>query len=113
MEYKTDKPSLDQDVLEEMRSLLEEEFDQVIESYRTDTLVRFEEIRESIENNSPGQLVAAAHQIKSTSLALGIVQLAHYAETMEQAGRAGSMVNQVDWLRLALREFDVVVSQLH
>lgn len=106
-------PSLNNELFEEMRALMEEEFADVLASYREETPKFLEEIRLALKNGDISSLTAAAHQIKSTSLALGVVKLSDYARALEAIGRSGSVENAQAYLDFATLEFKQVASHLY
>ncbi|MEL0082169.1 MAG: Hpt domain-containing protein [Gammaproteobacteria bacterium] len=81
-------PGIDQDIFQEMQTVMEEEFTLLIEVYLEDTPELLDQIAAAIsaEPRDFPSLTNAAHQIKSTSASLGFVELASLAQTLEKKG---------------------------
>lgn len=109
----TDTPpaGVDIELFIEMRELMEEEFGQLIETYLEDTPKLLAEISDAIGASnsveaSSRRLISAAHQLKSTSGSLGLVELENIARTLEEMGEEGSGIYPADLYQQARASFD-------
>ena len=60
---------VDNEILESLRDLMEEEFDELVESYIEDTQILLDGIRTAIETGDAGAVQNNAHAMKSSSAA--------------------------------------------
>lgn len=105
-------PALDRELFEELRALMAEEFEAVLSAYRQDTPLLLTNIRAALEQQDAASLGGAAHQLKSTSMALGLLRLSGCAQQLESLGRADALAGATDWLGLAEAEYQRVVAWL-
>ena len=87
-----DQPIIDQEAIENLRSLGDEEGDdsflrEVIEIFVTDTPLRLAELRSSLANHDQATFTRAAHSIKGSSSNVGALRLGALAKVLENDSR--------------------------
>lgn len=105
-------PALDRELFEGLRALMEGEFEEVLSVYRQDASLLLASMRGALEQQDASALGAAAHQLKSTSMALGLLRLSGCARQLESLGQADALAEAVDWLDLAEAEYQRVAARL-
>ena len=85
-------PIIDQDAIENLRSLGDEEGDdsflrEVIEIFVNDTPVRIEELKSSLSRGDQTTFIRAAHSIKGSSSNVGAQRLCEMAKSLEADAR--------------------------
>lgn len=85
-------PIIDQDAIENLRSLGDEDGDdsflrEVIEIFVTDTPVRIEELRTALVAGDQTTFIRAAHSIKGSSSNVGAQRLCELAKDLEANSR--------------------------
>ncbi len=88
----SDTPIIDQEAIENLRSLGDEEGDdsflrEVIEIFVTDTPVRMTELRNSLATGDQATFTRAAHSIKGSSSNVGAQRLCEMAKELENDSR--------------------------
>ncbi|MBI4782183.1 MAG: PAS domain S-box protein [Oscillatoriophycideae cyanobacterium NC_groundwater_1537_Pr4_S-0.65um_50_18] len=90
-------PALDMQVLQDLRSLMIDDADdllpQVLESYLKDAPKRLEAIHQAIEQGNSNQLHKSAHALRSLSATVGAVTFSRQCETLETLAQQGNLQN--------------------
>ena len=89
---------LDEVLLEELRSILDDEFPALITTYIQDSGVRVDELRQAFTRGDADGVRKAAHSLKGSSANLGLVYLADLCRGVEDAAREGILQGQEPWL---------------
>jgi len=84
---------VDDEMLEELRMILEGEFPSLIQQFIQDSVVRVQEIEQALANQDAEALRRQAHSLKGASGNLGLPVLAQHCNDLEEAGRSGQMDN--------------------
>jgi two-component system sensor histidine kinase/response regulator len=102
--------ALDQRTLQEIRSLQSEPelLDRVIEAYLASAPGLLEILREAVAEDDPEALWRAAHNLKSSSAALGATGIAQLCQELEEIGRGGSVKEAQDALDALEAAYPVV-----
>lgn len=79
---------LDKDQLAELKEVLEDEFDVLINTYLTDAQLRLQLIEQGIAAQNYEQVRLAAHSLKGASANIGALQLAQLCEHLEHDCKA-------------------------
>ncbi|MBX2865199.1 MAG: GAF domain-containing protein [Leptolyngbyaceae cyanobacterium MAG.088] len=101
---------LDKSVLEQtlapLGGLTAENLKPFLEMYVTESSKLYETIVEAIHNQDTEQINYAAHTLKSSSAALGLVAVQHLCQYIENEGRAGNaaLENHLSKLEIALNK---------
>ncbi len=85
---------LDEALLEELRSILDEEFPSLISTYIQDSGVRVDDMSQAFGRADLDGVRKAAHSLKGASANLGLVYLAEQCRILEEAARSGSLAGQ-------------------
>lgn len=78
------------EALDELRSLMGESLDEVLQTYIDYIPGQIDELSKAIMIDDPEGVFNLAHKMKSSSSSIGALGLAHVAEEIELIGRAGS-----------------------
>ena len=78
------------DALVELRSLMGEALNEVLQTYIDFIPGQIEELDEAITNNDADSVFNLAHKMKSSSSSIGARGVASVAEQIEMIGRSGS-----------------------
>jgi HPt (histidine-containing phosphotransfer) domain-containing protein len=104
--------ALDQRALQEIRSWQSETepelLDRVIEAYLASAPGLLETLREAVAEDDPEALWRAAHNLKSSSAALGATGIAQLCQGLEEIGRGGSAKEAQDALDALEAAYPVV-----
>lgn len=84
---------LDQPALDELRSILEDEFPVLINTYIQDSVLRVREMRNALSAGDALNLRKAAHSLKGASANLGLLELTRHCNDMEDAARLGVVMH--------------------
>ncbi|WP_131668891.1 Hpt domain-containing protein [Psychrobacter pygoscelis] len=83
----TDRSLIDSEQFEEMRDLLDDEFDDLVQAYILDSQARLTTLRSALLNNDNATGYDAAHTLKGASANLGATQLAQLCHQLQEACR--------------------------
>lgn len=83
----TDHSLIDSEQFEEMRDLLDDEFDDLVQAYILDSQARLTTLRSALLNNDNATGYDAAHTLKGASANLGATQLAQLCHQLQEACR--------------------------
>ena len=75
--------------LQELRELLDEEFDSLLRSYLVDSQTRIQAIHSAFDNRDSSQGYEAVHSLKGASANLGAVHLAELCLKLQSECKAG------------------------
>ena len=89
---------IDYTILDEMRDLLEDEFDELVEEYKEDSQQMLEQLTRAVESSSLEQITTLCHTLSSSSAHMGFLQLAQVAKAIENMAREQS---QQDYAELS------------
>lgn len=78
------------DALNELRSLMGDSLDDVLQTYIDYIPGQLDELTRAISNDDADGVFNLAHKMKSSSSSIGALGLAHVAEQIELIGRSGS-----------------------
>ena len=103
---------LDQNAIAELRDLMGEDFDSLIDAFQTDSQSQIEVIGEAVAQADIERVRRQAHGLKGACINLGANDLAEVCERIEAAGRAGDCAAAQGLLPSLSREFDGVRAAL-
>lgn len=98
----TDKPHLDEEALAELRDVMEDEFDVLINTYIMDSSDRIAHLRSALEQDDADRFSKSAHSLKGSCINIGAPRLGELCFDAEQAGRdnrleeAATMVDAIE-----------------
>ena len=84
---------VDDDMLEELRMILEGEFPGLIRQFIQDSVLRVQEMEQALATGDAQAVRRIAHSLKGASGNLGLPVLAGYCNDLEEAGRLGQLDN--------------------
>ena len=82
---------IDDEIIAELREVMEEEFADLIGSFLHDLPVQLDLIQEAIAQRDAAELYRIAHKFKSSCGSLGAMRLAELVRRLEQAGRQNAL----------------------
>lgn len=82
---------IDDEIIAELREVMEEEFADLISSFLNDLPVQLDLIQEAIARSDAVALYRIAHKFKSSCGSLGAMRLAELFRRLEQAGRQNAL----------------------
>jgi HPt (histidine-containing phosphotransfer) domain-containing protein len=97
-------PLLDEDIIIELREIMEDEFTDLLNTFLHDLPVQLAHMEAAVAQGDSNELYSAAHKLKSSCGSLGALRLAEVVRRLEQAGRDGTVADAVALLPLA-RDF--------
>lgn len=90
---------LDIGTLSELRSMLEEELDELLIEYLHDTRSQLTELHQAVANGDSAALVSISHTLKGSSGNLGVSNVYLLCQALEQEAQSGSVVDAVASLK--------------
>ena len=84
-----DLPILDETMIVELRELMEEDFEDLLDTYLRDMPIQLAKLEAAVAADDAEKLWRAAHPLKSSSGSIGAALLSALAERMERYGRDG------------------------
>lgn len=106
-----DKPHLDEEALAELRDVMEDEFDILIQTYISDSRERIEALHQALFAADQDAFAKTAHSFKGSSINIGASRLGDLCRQAEVAGREGRLDDARQMLPELEAEF-VTVRQL-
>ena len=103
-----DKPRLDESALAELKDVMEDDFDTLVQTFRADSRSRIETLRAALGAEDCGQLAKTAHSFKGSCINMGAPKLSDYCSELERAGKAGDLSAAAGRLDSVEREFSEV-----
>ncbi|MGM0570151.1 Hpt domain-containing protein [Marinobacter sp.] len=85
------KPHLDEEALAELRDVMEDEFDILIQTYISDSRERIQALHQALSDNDPDAFAKTAHSFKGSSINIGASRLGDLCMQIEKAGREGDL----------------------
>lgn len=110
------KPSLNADMLEELRELLEDKFGELVQRFSDDGERRIQRIRDAIQTDSGHDfdvIYAEAHGLKGSGRNMGADPLGDICEQLETKGRAADSENMEPIFAALEQEFATVCRLLN
>lgn len=98
----TDKPHLDEEALAELRDVMEDEFDILINTYIMDSSDRIAHLRSALEQEDADRFSKSAHSLKGSCINIGAPRLGELCFEAEKAGHdnrlqeAAGMVDAIE-----------------
>ena len=105
-------PTLDKRTLEELKDIMEDEFDDLVQTFIKDAPTHIYKIRDGIQAHDTKAVWYAAHALKSSSANLGALQLPVLAKELEMLAKAGRLSGAVELLKQIAEEFKRVRNEL-
>jgi HPt (histidine-containing phosphotransfer) domain-containing protein len=103
---------IDQIALNELKMIMENDFDLLITTFVTDSLERVATLRLAIAAGDVHAVRAAAHSFKGSSLNICAPLLSELCRQLEAEGKEGQLISAPDLLVSIEAEFDAVCTSL-
>ena len=103
---------VDDEIIAELREVMEEEFADLIGSFLNDLPVQLDLIQEAIAQSDAADLYRIAHKFKSSCGSLGAMRLAELFRRLEQAGRRNALDGAAELLTETRQVAQETVTQL-
>lgn len=85
--YLAQLPLLDDEILVELREVMEDEFTSLVTRFLDDLPVQMDHLRRAVLLGSAAEVYRIAHKLTSSCGNLGAIRLAEWVQRIEQAGR--------------------------
>ena len=113
----TDNPStergvLDDELLDELREDMEDEFGEVIEAFLDEIPAWLETMKEALSGGDAERLFQTAHALKSSSGYMGAPVMQQLAAQLERMGREGKIDGCEPFLAELIEEFEALEPRL-
>lgn len=86
-----DKPHLDEEALAELKDVMEEEFEVLIQTYLADSRSRIDSLREALADQDADHFARTAHSFKGSCINIGAPRLGALCFEAEALGKAGAL----------------------
>ena len=83
-------PVLDESVVEEMKTILEDEYDELVEEYKVDAQQLIDQISTAAEQGDQQSIFAKAHTLGSSSAHMGYMRISKFARHIEALAKNGA-----------------------
>jgi len=103
---------LDMEQLNELKEVLEDEFQVLINTYLIDAQLRLKLIEEGLDTKNYEQVRLAAHSLKGASANIGALILAQLCEQLEHYCKIGHNTSLSALFKNSTDEFDIIKSLL-
>lgn len=87
----TERPHLDEEALAELKEVMEDEFNILIETYLQDSEDRIAALQQALVAGNAESFAQSAHSFKGSSVNIGAPQLGAFCLDAETAGRDGRL----------------------
>ncbi|TYC58113.1 Hpt domain-containing protein [Marinobacter sp. BW6] len=108
----TDKPHLDEEALAELRDVMEDEFEVLIQTYLADSRERIRGLREALKAEDSDAFAKTAHSFKGSCINIGAPRLGQICLKAEMAGKESRLEDAPGLLDDIDREFEQVIERL-
>lgn len=98
--------------LRELRDIMDQDFDELIEAYLSDTRTRIDDVRVAVIAKDTYQLRELAHSLKGSCSNIGAVTLAQWCQKAENMAKEGELEGVSDVVDEIQRQFAAVQSVL-
>lgn len=83
------KLAIDLTAIQELKDILEDEFDVLIDTYIDDTANKLKQLQTAIAAQDADQVRKLAHSIKGASMNIGLMAFSDVCQQLEDAAKAG------------------------
>lgn len=108
----TPSDHIDTETLAELKEVMEDEFQVLIDTFLSDSQKRLALIKSALASASADDLRSSAHSFKGSSSNIGAPALAGHLKKMEDMGRDGNLEGAPDALKLVEAEYLAVQQSL-
>jgi HPt (histidine-containing phosphotransfer) domain-containing protein len=104
--------SLDLNLINDLRELMEDEFNSLIEIYLNDSVVRMQQLELAVQQKDGTQIRHAAHSLKGSSSNIGAEELAAQCQKLEEMGKNNELENITGQAEMVQQELTRVQAEL-
>ena len=104
--------SIDLSALQELKEIMEDEFDELISVFISDGENQIETLRQAIDTSSSADIRRIAHTLKGSSSNLGITGLSELCKMLEYQAAEGQLGNAFELLDKIISEYETVKKTL-
>lgn len=108
----TDEPHLDREAIENLKVIMENDFNDLIDTFLADSEQRMISVREAVEAADADAIRKAAHSFKGASVNIGAIALSRLCKELEDAGARGDVAHVVEWVAKIDQERQLVAELL-
>lgn len=108
----TDKPHLDEEALAELRDVMEDEFEVLIQTYLADSRDRIRALREALTAEDSDAFARTAHSFKGSCINIGAPRLGELCLQAEITGKESRLEDAPGLLDEIDLEFEKVIERL-
>lgn len=87
------KQHIDQAALAELKSIMEDDFKLLVDTFLTDSDMRIASLKSALSQNDPHSFGETAHSFKGSSLNICAIELSNLCQQLETMGRSGQLDN--------------------
>ncbi len=106
------KQHLDFDTLNELKVVMGDEFSLLIDTFKNDSIVRVQAIKDAVASVDPEEIRRAAHSFKGSASNMGATELTRLCRELEDLGRSGQVEGSQNLLEQITTEYECVESLL-
>ena len=103
---------IDLGTLRELREIMAQDFDELIEAYLSDSKTRIDDVRAAALAEDAYQLRELVHSLKGSCSNIGAVTMAEWCQKAETMAKEGELDGVCDVIDEIQRQFDAVQSAL-
>ncbi len=98
--------SLDMNTLNDLRDMLDEGLDELLQEYLSDSPNQLQKLRAAVDGNDIAAIATVAHTLKGSSGNLGVSQLYQLCASLEKQARSGDLPDPAAAFAAIEGEFD-------
>ena len=96
---------IDMAAMDDLRALMGDEFQTLVDTFYSDSVLRIEAIKLAVESENPDSIYLAAHDFKGSSSNMAALKLADLCRGMEKIGRSRNIEQAKQYLLWIEEEF--------
>ena len=108
----SEKPHLDEEALAELRDVMEDEFEVLMQTYLADSRDRIRALKEALRAGDSDAFAGTAHSFKGSCINIGAPRLGELCLKAEMAGKESRLEDAPALLDEIDREFEQVIEGL-
>lgn len=108
-----DTPHLDEEALAELRDVMDEEFELLIQTYLKDSSERIANLKTALKEGEADSFAKTAHSFKGSCINIGAPRLGELCQQAEKAGQGERLSDAGPVLDAIEAEFQQVTDGLH
>jgi HPt (histidine-containing phosphotransfer) domain-containing protein len=97
---------IDIDVLNELKEIMEDDFDELISIFISDGQVQIDNLKKAIDSSNVDDARRIAHTLKGSSANLGVLDLSETCKQLEHKAAEGSLENANELLEKIISFFN-------